>query len=102
MTFPTTPDEAFPYTSVEALIWNLILSILHLFYLSDLSTPWIGLDCFGKPGVLLGFCVFQYILLECFLSDIYVCQVGDISLMMRVSTSYQMLSVKLELNFCID
>lgn len=50
----------------------------------------------------LGFCVFQYILLECFLSDIYVCQVGDISLMMRVSTSHQMLSFKLELNFCID
>lgn len=55
-----------------------------------------------KTGLVLRFCVFQYILLEYFLSDTSVCQVGDISLMTHVSTSHQMLIVKLGLNFCLN
>lgn len=90
---------AFPYTNDQALIWNF--KNLIYFYLSDLPTPWICLGCSRKPGLLLKYCVFQYILLECFISDIYVCQIGDISLVILVSTSHSMLIVKLELNLCI-
>lgn len=91
---------AFPYTNEESLIWNCILCIVYIFFISDHPTSWICLECFRKLGVLLGFCVSVHSTGMFFFN--YVCLVGDISLMMCVSVSYQMLIVKLELNFCVD
>lgn len=78
-------------------MWNYIYIIFLAF--PPPGYAWIASENLAQSSDFVCFSTFYW---NAFFQDTCVCQVGDISLMRHVSTSHQMLTVKLELKFRLD